>query len=116
VVSQTSVVIDIAKEFHWVSVTVPDPVTGKAVEVVSRRVGNDPEDIAAAIEQVQTVAAEHGRATVGIDVLDGIARLAEVMLQQAGLDLVHVPGLAVKTARRATRGGEHADRMPWIFD
>jgi transposase len=74
---------------------------------VSRRVGNDPDDIAAAIEQIQATAAEHGPVTIGIDVLGGIARLVEVMVLQAGLDLVHVPGLAVKTARRATRGGEH---------
>jgi transposase len=59
------------------------------------------------IEQIDAVAGEYGPATVGIDVLGGIARLVEVMLLQAGLDLVHVPGLAVKTARRATRGGEH---------
>ena len=104
---QTSVGIDIAKEFHWVSVTVPDPGTGKAVEVLSRRVGNDPGDIAAMIEQIEAVAGEHGPVTVGIDVLGGIARLVEVMLLQAGLVLVHVPGLAVKTTRRATRGGEH---------
>ena len=44
---------------------------------------------------------------VGIDILGGIARLLEVMLTSAGLEVVHVPGLAVKTARRATRGGEH---------
>ena len=105
--SQTCVGIDIAKEFHWVSLTVPDPVTGKAVERLSRRVGNDPGDIATMIEQVEAAAGESGPATVGIDVLGGIARLVEVMLLQAGLDLVHVPGLAVKTSRRATRGGEH---------
>jgi transposase len=107
VVSQTCVGIDVAKEFHWVSVTVPDPVTGRAVEVLSRRVGNDPDDITAMIGQIQATAAKHGPVTVGIDVLGGIARLVEVMMLQAGLDLVHVPGLAVKTARRATRGGEH---------
>jgi transposase len=98
---------DVAKEFHWMSVTVPDPVTGKAREVLSRRVGNSPGDITAAIEQIRGTEAEHGPAMVGIDVLGGIARLLEVMVLQAGLDLVHVPGLAVKTARRATRGGEH---------
>jgi transposase len=98
---------DVAKEFHWMSVTVPDPVTGKAREVLSRRVGNSPGDITAAIEQIRGTEAEHGPAIVGIDVLGGIARLLEVMVLQAGLDLVHVPGLAVKTARRATRGGEH---------
>jgi transposase len=106
-VSQTSVGIDVAKEFHWVSVTVPDLVSGKAVEVVSRRVGNDPDAITAVIEQIQSITAEHGPVTVGLDVLGGIARLVEVMVLQAGLDLVHVPGLAVKTARRATRGGAH---------
>lgn len=102
-----SVGFDVAKEFHWVSVTVPDPATGKAREVLSRRVENSPGDIAAAIDQIGGFEAEHGLATVGIDVLGGIARLLEVMVLQAGLDLVHVPGLAVKTARRATRGGEH---------
>lgn len=102
-----SVGFDVAKEFHWVSVTVPDPATGKAREVLSRRVENSPGDIAAAIDQIGGFEAEHGLATVGIDVLGGIARLLEVMVLQAGLDLVHVPGLAVKTARRATRGGEY---------
>lgn len=29
------------------------------------------------------------------------------MLLGAGWEVMHVPGLAVKTARRATRGGEH---------
>ena len=98
---------DVAKEFHWVSVTVPDAATGKAREVVSRRVANSPADITAAVEQIRSFEAEHGPAMVGIDVLGGIARLLEVMVGHAGLDLVHVPGLAVKTARRATRGGEH---------
>jgi transposase len=102
-----SVGFDVAKEFHWVSVTVPDPATGKAREVLSRRVENSPGDIAAAVDQIGGFEAEHGPATVGIDVLGGIARLLEVMLLQAGLSVVHVPGLAVKTARRATRGGEH---------
>jgi transposase len=102
-----SVGFDVAKEFHWVSVTVSDPVTGKAREVLSRRVENTPGDIAAAIDQIVSFESDHGLATVGIDVLGGIARLLEVMLLHAGLSLAHVPGLAVKTARRATRGGEH---------
>ncbi len=37
----------------------------------------------------------------------GIAKLLEVMLTHAGLEVVHVPGLMVKNARRAARGGEH---------
>jgi hypothetical protein len=105
--SGTAVGFDVAKEFHWMSVTVPDAETGKAREVLSRRVGNTPADISAAIEQIAAVAAVEGGAVVGIDVLGGIARLLEVMVLRAGLDLVHVPGLAVKVARRATRGGEH---------
>jgi transposase len=102
-----SVGFDVAKEFHWVSVTVPDPVTGKAMQVLSRRVGNSPGDITAVLEQITGFEGDYGPATVGIDVLGGIARLLEVMLLQAGFRLVHVPGLAVKTTRRATRGGEH---------
>ena len=105
--SGMTVGFDVAKEFHWMSVTVPDVETGKAREVLSRRVDNTPADIAAAIEQIQAAGADQSRAVVGIDVLGGIARLLEVMVLQAGLDLVHVPGLAVKVARRATRGGEH---------
>jgi transposase len=97
--------VDVAKEFHWVSVTVTDPETGRPKEVLSRRVLNDPDSISAVLAQGGDLAV--GPVTVGIDVLGGIARLLEVMVLQADLDLVHVPGLAVKTARRATRGGEH---------
>ena len=102
---QTCVGVDVAKEFHWVSVTVTDPATGRAKEVLSRRFLNDPDRITAVLAQVQELTV--GPVTIGIDVLGGIARLLEVMVLQAGLNLVHVPGLAVKTARRATRGGEH---------
>jgi transposase len=44
---------------------------------------------------------------VALDVLGGIAGLLQVMLLDAGLRVVHVSGLAVNRARRATRGGEH---------
>jgi len=70
---------DVAKEFHWMSVTVPDAVTGKAREVLSRRVENSPGEIAAAIDQIAGFEAEHGPAMVGIDVLGGIAQLLEVI-------------------------------------
>lgn len=99
--------IDVAKEFHWVVATAPHPETGKAREVLSRRVDNTPSDIAGLLAQVADLEAEHGPAVVGIDILGGIARLLEVMVLQAGVQLRHVSGLAVKTARRATRGGEH---------
>ena len=99
--------IDVAKEFHWVVATVPHPDTGKAHQVLSRRVDNAPGDIAALLIQIAALEDDYGPAVVGIDILGGIARLLEVMVIQAGLELRHVSGLAVKTARRATRGGEH---------
>lgn len=99
--------IDVAKEFHWVAVTVPHPDTGKAQTLVSRRVENLPGDIADLLTEIAGLQAVHGPAVVGIDVLGGIARLLEVMLCQAGIEVRHVPGHAVKVTRRATRGGEH---------
>lgn len=99
--------IDVAKEFHWAVATVPHPETGKAREALSRRVDNTPGDIAALLTEIADLEADYGPAVVGIDILGGIARLLEVMIVQAGLELRHVSGLAVKTHRRSTRGGEH---------
>ena len=99
--------IDVAKEFHWAVATRLDPDTGKAVTVLSRRVDNMPGDIAALAGDLAGLAEPAGSVQVGIDMVGGIARLLEVMLADAGLDVVHVPGLMVKTARRAGRGGEH---------
>lgn len=98
--------IDVAKEFHWAVATRLDPVTGKSVTVLNRRVENTPADIAKLLDEL-TALSRPERTQVGIDIMGGIARLLEVMLTAAHLDVVHVPGLAVKTARRATRGGEH---------
>jgi transposase len=99
--------IDVAKESHWAVATRLDSQTGKAVGVLSLRVGNTPAAISALIEQITELVGDGESLQVGIDMLGGIARLLEVMLLAADLDVVHVPGLAVKTARRATRGGEH---------
>jgi transposase len=99
--------IDVAKEFHWAVATRLDPQTGKAVSTLSRRVDNTPAGIGELTEQLTGLLGEGQTLQVGIDILGGIARLLEVMLVAAGLEVVHVPGLAVKTARRATRGGEH---------
>ena len=44
---------------------------------------------------------------IGLDVIGGIAGLAEAMLAEAGFRLVHVPGLAVNRARQGTVGGEN---------
>lgn len=95
--------IDIAKEFHWAAIVVAE--TGQ--ELVSRRVDNDPEAIAAFQAELAQAAVEHGPATVGIDVLGGIAGLVTAMLMDTGHRLMHVPGLTVNRSRHGTRGGEH---------
>ena len=94
--------IDVAKLIHWAEIKVTE--TGKVL--ASRRVDNTPEAIGGLIEQIHQAQAEHGPATVGIDILGGIAALLEAMLLAAGLRVVHVPGLAVNRARRGTTGGE----------
>ena len=99
--------IDVAKEFHWVVATRPDQETGKATNILSRRVDNTPGAIADLVDEMAGLVAPDESLQVGIDILGGIARLLETILLTAGLEVVHVPGLAVKTARRATRGGEH---------
>jgi hypothetical protein len=96
--------VDVAKEVHWAEIKVAG--TGKVL--ASHAVGNTPEAIAALIGEIREAEAGHGAAVVGID-LGGIAGLLEAMLLEAGLALVHVPGLAVNWARRGTAGGE---RMP----
>jgi transposase len=95
--------IDVAKEIHWAEIKVAE--TGKVL--ASHRVENTPADIGELIGQIRAAGAEFGPATVGIDILGGIAALLEAMLLEAGLTVVHVPGLAVNRARRGTRGGEH---------
>jgi transposase len=94
--------IDVAKEFHWAAIVVAE--TGKVL--VSHRVDNDPASIAALIADIEVAQDTHGQATVGLDILGGIAGLAQAMLLEAGLAVVHVPGLVVNRARRATVGGE----------
>jgi transposase len=95
--------VDIAKETHWVCLKVAE--TGQVL--ASHKVDNTPASIADLINEIGTATAEHGAATVGIDLLGGIAALTEAMLLEARITMVHVPGLAVNRARRATVGGEH---------
>jgi transposase len=95
--------IDIAKEFHWVCA-----IDGASGEVhLSRRVDNDPGALDVLVEELEALGSEHGPVRVGLDVVGGIAGLAACVLHEAGVALVHVPGLAVNRARQGTSGGEH---------
>src|SRR4051812_32649213 len=94
--------VDVAKDFHWVQA-----VGRRASEIAfSGRVDNAPPALAAFVEQLE-VLGTRGPVTVGIDVVGGIASLLTAMLLDAGIKVVHVPGLAVNRAREGTTGGEH---------
>lgn len=95
--------VDVGKQFHWAEVKIAE--TGRVL--VSRRVDNEPSALQALIDQITAARDAHGPATVGIDILDSVASLVQAMLLEAGLRVVHVPGLLVNRSRRAVRGGEH---------
>ena len=94
-----SVGIDIAKEMHWVTAIDADGVVR-----LDRKLENTPTAIAGLITELTRLG---GTVRIGLDVVGGIAGLAEAMLAEAGFALVHVPGLAVNRARQGTVGGEH---------
>jgi transposase len=71
---------------------------------IDRKLLNTPADIASLADQLGTLG---GTVRIGLDVVGGIAGLAEAMLATAGFALVHVPGLAVNRARQGTVGGEN---------
>lgn len=93
---------DIAKEFHWLAI-----LDERGRLLLSHRVDNGPEAIEHSIAELHAVEAEHGPIRIGLDILGGIAGLLAAMLLAEGFACVHVPGLAVNRARRATRGGEN---------
>lgn len=94
-----SVGIDIAKEVHWVTAIDADGVVR-----IDRKLANTPPEIAQLAVELQALG---GTVHIGLDVIGGIAGLAEAMLAEAGFELVHVPGLAVNRARQGTTGGEN---------
>ncbi len=94
-----SVGIDIAKELHWITA-----IDQNGVIHLDRKLLNRPTDIAAVIDELSRL---NGEIRVGIDVIGGIAGLAQAMLAEAGFEIVHVPGLAVNRARQGTIGGEN---------
>ena len=94
-----SVGIDIAKEIHWVTA-----IDAGAVVQVDRKLLNTPAGIATPVDEPTAL---RGTVRIGLDVIGGIAGLAEAMLADAGFALVHVPGIAVNRARQGTVGGEN---------
>jgi len=94
-----SVGIDIAKEMHWVTV-----IDAGGVVQVDRKLLNTPAGIATLVDELTAL---RGTVRIGMDVIGGIAGLAEAMLTDAGFPLVHVPGIAVNRARQGTVGGEN---------
>lgn len=95
--------IDIAKDFHWVRAIAIDD----SRVLMDRRVDNNPEALQDAIDELLGLCEQHGRMRAGIDVIGGIAGLVVAMLHDAGIEVVHVSGLAVNRARQGTVGGEH---------
>ena len=93
-----SVGIDIAKEKHWVTV-----LDAEGAVQIDHELLETPR----IADLADRLAALGGTVRIGIDVIGGIAGLAEAMLAQAGFTLVHVPGLAVNRARQGTVGGEN---------
>lgn len=91
--------IDIAKEIHWVIA-----IDADGGVQIDRRLLNTPAAIAVLIDELTAL---HGTVHIGLDVVGGIAGLAEAMLASAGFTLVHVPGIAVNRARQGTVGGEN---------
>jgi len=96
---QISVGIDIAKEIHWVTA-----IDAGGVVQVDRKLLNTPAGIATLVDELTAL---RGTVRIGLDVIGGIAGLAEAMLGDAGFALVHVPGIAVNRARQGTVGGEN---------
>ena len=91
--------IDVAKEVHWACAMDRD-----ARVLFSQAVDNDPAAIGALIARIEGLEADSTRTAV--DMLGGVASLLCAMLAEAGLPLVHTPGLAVNRARQGHRGGE----------
>ncbi len=91
--------IDVAKEVHWACA-----MDGNARVLFSHAVENDPAAIGALIDRIEGLEADGTRTAV--DMLGGAASLLCAMFAEAGLPLVHTPGLAVNRARQGIRGGE----------
>jgi transposase len=90
--------VDIAKEVHWATA-----ISDAGEVLLDRRVPNRPADLEGLVAELAALGDD---LTVGVDVVGSIAGLLQAMLAEAGIRVVHVPGLAVNRARRGTAGGE----------
>jgi len=93
-----SVGIDIAKDVHWVTA-----LDAQGVVQLDHSLHNSPAAIAQLIDELRLL----GDVRIGLDVIGGIAGLAQAMFAQAGMVLLHVPGLTVNRARQGSVGGEN---------
>jgi hypothetical protein len=84
--------IDEAKEVHWACTMDRD-----ARVLFSHAVDNDPAALGSLIGEIEALEARATRNAV--DMLGGAASLICAMFAEAGLPLVHTPGLAVNRAR-----------------
>lgn len=91
--------VDVAKEVHWACA-----IDSDANPLFSLAVPNEPEAIATLIGRIEALGA--GRVLVALDMLGGVASLLAAMLAEAGIAVVHTPGLSVNRARQGARGGE----------
>jgi transposase len=91
--------IDVAKEVHWACA-----LDGSAHVLFSHALANDPPALGDLIAEIEGLDARTTRTAV--DMLGGAASLLCAMFAEAGLALVHTPGLAVNRARQGYRGGE----------
>lgn len=91
--------VDVAREVHWICA-----MDRNAHVLFSHAVENDPAAIGALIVEIEGLEASTTRTAV--DMLGGAASLICAMFAEAGLPLVHTPGLMVNRARQGHRGGE----------
>jgi len=91
--------VDVAKAVHWACA-----MDRNARVLFRHAVHNDPAAIGALIGEIEALEAR--AAWTAVDMLGGAVRLVCAMFAEAGLPLVHRPGLAVNRARQGIRGGE----------
>jgi transposase len=84
--------------------TGPAPWTATRGCCSASAVDNDPAAIGSLIGEMEALEARSSRTAV--DMLGGAVSLICAMFAEAGLPLVHTPGLAVNRARQGIRGGE----------